>query len=165
MAGVLPARLATRQRLALGTIIVAFVSILQIVQVDMWTFIFPWPMALLWAVCGWSGLGVSIGTSLILAALGLWVDVLTGSTLGTWAAIALITHGLTVLAARFLGTGNGGPVINCAVSGFIMICVMMFFTMWQNNGFDPLGIILPVLMAIALYVAVGRWFELSEDET
>jgi hypothetical protein len=165
MAGVMPARLATRQRLALGTVIVALVSILQIVQLNLWTFIFPWPLALLWAACGWSGLGVNIGTSLTLTGLGLWVDVLTGSTLGTWAAIGLITHGLTVLAARFLGTGSAGPVVNCAVSGFIMICVMMIFTLWQNEGFDPFGIIVPVLMAIALYVLVGRWFELSEDET
>jgi hypothetical protein len=165
MAGPLPARLAPRQKLALGTFIVALVSVLQIVQVDMWTFIFPWPIALLWAVSGWSGLGISIGTSFILAGLGLWVDVLTGSTLGTWAAIALITHGLTVLAARFLGTGSAGPVINCAVSGFMMICVMLFFSLWQNKGFDPIGIIVPVMVAIALYVFVEQWFELSEDET
>jgi hypothetical protein len=165
VSSILPGRLATRQRLAVGAVLVALTSALQVIPFEFGVFHAPWPLALLWAVCGWSGLGINIGVSLILMVLGLWADVLTGATLGTWSSIGLMTYGLNLLAARFLGTGGAGPAMNCALCGIIMICVMLVFAIWQNKGIDLIGIVIPVLTAILPYFWLARWFELSEDET
>jgi hypothetical protein len=163
--GILPSRLVTRQRLAIGTLLIAVISMCQLLRFELWSLGSPWPIALLWAACGWTGLGVSVGTASILFALGLWMDILTGATLGTWAFVGLATHGLSLLSARFLGTGSASPIVNCALSGVIMTSVMIVFALWQNKGIDLIGSVLPVLGAIVLYFWVGRWFELSEDET
>jgi hypothetical protein len=163
--GILPGRLATRQRLAVGTLIVAGVSLFQLIPFELWVFGSPWPIAILWAACGWTGLGISAGTSLILMGLGLWFDILTGSALGSWAVIGLATHGLSHLSSRFLGTGGASPIVNCALTGVMMICVMVVFALWQNRGIDLIGIVTPVVSAVALYFFVSRWFELFEDDT
>lgn len=165
MVNVLPARPATRQRLAIGSLLVVLVSLFQLIGLEIPVIGSPWPIALLWAACGWAGLGVSIAPSILLMLLGLWVDVVTGATPGTWATIGLATYGLTLLGARFLGTDSAGPLMNCALSGLFMICVMVVFSLWQNKGIDLIGTIIPVFSAVLLYVLVRKWFELSEDES
>jgi hypothetical protein len=149
--GNLPVRLSAPKGLAAGALIVVLVSLLNLVPFEIEYVGSPWPLALLWPVCGWAGHGVSIKIALILFALGLWLDILTGTALGTWVFIGLSTYGLTL--------------VNCAVSGATMVFVMALFALWQNKGIDVVGMIVPVLTAIALYFFVGNWFELSEDET
>jgi hypothetical protein len=163
--GNLPVRLSAPKGLAAGALIVVLVSLLNLVPFEIEYVGSPWPLALLWPVCGWAGHGVSIKIALILFALGLWLDILTGTALGTWVFIGLSTYGLTLLSARFLGMNGAGPMVNCAVSGATMVFVMALFALWQNKGIDLVGMIVPVLTAIALYFFVGNWFELSEDET
>jgi FtsH-binding integral membrane protein len=90
---------------------------------------------------------------------------LTGTIFGTWALLATITHGLTLLGARYLGSSGVGPVGNCAISGAIMFGVMAFYGVWQHQSFDLIGSVLPILSAVLLYRFVANWFELSEDET
>jgi hypothetical protein len=163
--GILPSRLVTRQKLLTGSLVVMAVSVLQLIGFDLWIFGSPWPIALLWAACGWAGLGPNMATAGLLFALGIWVDVLTGSVVGTWAFIALLTHGVTLLSARFFGTGALSPLVNCALGGIVMICIIAVFSFWQHKGIDLFGALTPILSSIAFYFLVSSWFELSEDET
>jgi hypothetical protein len=158
-------RLVTRQRLLVSSAIVLLVSLFQLMAFDMWIFGSPWPIPLLWAACGWAGLGASAGTATLLFALGLWFDVVTGSSLGTWAAITLVTHAVTLLSARFLGADGASAMVHCALSGFVMLIVMAIFSIWQNGTISLVGMLTPIVTTIALYRLVGRWFELAEDET
>jgi hypothetical protein len=163
--GILPGRPATRQRLFVASLIVVVGSFLNLIPLEFGPFGSPWPIVLLWAVCGWSGLGASLATSCLLFGLGLWVDLLTGTLFGTWALLATITHGLTLVGARYLGSSSVGPLVNCAISGVIMLAVMALFGLWQHKSFDLIGSVLPILSAVLLYRFVASWFELSEDET
>jgi hypothetical protein len=164
MSDILPMRRATRQRLAVGTLIVVLVSLLHLVSVNLGIFGSLWPIPLLWAACGWSGLGANAGTAVLLFGLGLWFDVLTGSNFGTWAMIGLGTHIVMLLASRFLGLGSVSNVVNCALSGFFMLCVMILLSLIQNTGMNLAGMMTPLITTISLYFFVGKWFELSEDE-
>jgi hypothetical protein len=164
MAALLPRRLITRQRLAIGTLIVASVSLLQLISLEVWILGSLWPIGLLWAACGWTGLGANIATAFAMFCLGLWLDLLTGAALGTWAFIGVATLGLSLLSAHFLGTGSARPVVNAAITGLIMLAVMFALAIWQNNGFDLLNMVMQTAVAIALYELVSKWFELSEDE-
>jgi hypothetical protein len=161
----MPGRLATRQRLFVGAMLVVAASLLNLIAVEFGPLGSPWPIALLWAACGWAGLGPNVTTAGLLFVLGVWVDVLTGAPLGTWALVTLSTHGITILLARFQGTGNLGYVGNASVSGFVMILISVVINFWRYGHFYLLGFILPVGCAIAIYHLVGRFFELSEDET
>jgi hypothetical protein len=163
--GILPGRLATRQRLLVGAMIVAGTSLLNLIAFELGPFGSPWPIALLWAVCGWTGLGPNVATSFLLFILGLWVDTLTGAQLGTWAFVALISHSVLLLFARFLGTGTLGRVGSSVVCGGVMFVVMLALGFWQHGGFYILGLLLPLIIAVALYRFVGGVFELSEDAT
>lgn len=165
MIGILPGRLATRQRLIAGAALVAGTSLLNLIAFELGPFGSPWPIALLWAVCGWAGLGPNVATSCLLFVLGLWVDALTGAQLGSWAFVALISHGLLLVFARFLGTGNLGRVGSSVVSGVIMLFVMVALGFWRHGSLYILGLLLPLIIAVALYRFVGGVFELSEDAT
>jgi hypothetical protein len=165
MSDILPVRRATRQRLVLGGLICALMSLLQLVGLNLGIFGSLWPIPLLWAACGWSGLGVNMGAAVMLFALGLWFDVLTGSRFGTWSVVALATYGLTLLSEQFLGTGAGSSLITCALSGFFMLCVMTLMGLMQNTGVNLVGMITPLLTTILLYSFVEKWFDLSEEET
>jgi hypothetical protein len=163
--GILPGRLATRQRLIIGALVVAFVSIFNLIAVDLGPiFGSPWPIALLWAICGWSKLGANLSTGCLIFVLGCWLDVLTGSSLGTWPCIGLVTLCLTLAANNFLGLGSLSPVASCAVSGFFMLIVMSILSLWQSQQLYFLGSITSIFSAVAIYFAIWEQFELSEDE-
>jgi hypothetical protein len=163
--GILPGRLATRQRLFIGAMVVVGTSLLNLIAVEAGPFGSPWPIALLWAACGWAGLGPNVTTAGLLFVLGLWVDALTGAPMGTWALVTLLTHGLTILSARFLGVGNLGYVGNASISGLFMILISILVSVLRGTSFYLIGMISPVLGAIVVYHFLGRLFELSEDET
>jgi hypothetical protein len=164
--GILPGRLATRQRLIIGALIVAAVSILNLVTLDVGPiFGSPWPIALLWAVCGWSKLGANLATASLIFALGCWVDMLTGSVLGTWACAGLLTMALTLAASKYVGLSGLNPVMSCAVSGFFLGIILPALGLLQNQQSNFLGNILSIMTAIGLYQVVSKFFELSEDET
>jgi hypothetical protein len=163
--GILPGRIVTRQRLLVGVLIVAGASLFNLIALEIGPFGSPWPLALLWVVCGWSGLGPNVTTATLLFALGLWVDVLTGSPLGTWAAIVLISHAISLAMTRFLGTGSLGRMGSAILTGAVMLLVMLVVGFWRDRSFYVLGAVLPLIGAIGLYPFVGDLFELSEDET
>ncbi len=165
MIGIWPGRLATRQRLISGALLVVGTSLLNLIALEVGPFGSPWPVALLWAACGWSGLGPNVTTAGLLFLLGLWVDVLTGAQLGTWPLVTLLTHGIVMLLTRFLGAGNAGYLGNASTAGFVMIVTTIVIGFWRGAHFYVLGAILPVVSAVLLYHFVGRFFELSEDET
>jgi hypothetical protein len=164
--GILPGRLATRQRLMIGALIVVIVSILNLVTLDAGPiFGSPWPIALVWAVCGWSKLGANLATASLIFALGCWVDLLTGSVLGTWACAGLITMALTLGASTYLGLNGLSPVMSCTVSGFFLLIVLAILGLLQNQQSYFFGNILSIMTAIGLYPLISKFFELSEDET
>jgi hypothetical protein len=163
--GILPGRQATRQRLLVGGLIVAGISVLNLIALEVGPFGSPWPVALLWAACGWAGLGPNVTTAGLLFLLGIWVDALTGAPLGTWAAIALLTHAILIVMIRFLGIGNLGRIGNASVAALVMFLCMLGVGVWQSGSFYFLGAVLPIVSAVILYQLVGQFFELSEDET
>jgi rod shape-determining protein MreD len=163
--GILPGRLATRQRLFVGALLVMAVSLFNLIALELGPFGSPWPIALLWPICGWVGLGPNVTTAGLLFGLGLWVDVLTGAPLGSWAFIALLTLGVLLLLVRFVGFGGLGPAASAIVTGVIMAITMILFGVWRGAGFYVLGSLLPLLTAVAAYPFVRKLFELSEDET
>ena len=164
MIGIFPDRVVARQRLLIGTIIVAATSLLNLIPLEFGILGSPWPVGLLWAICGWSGLGPNLTTATLLFFLGLWVDILTAATLGTWAFIALSTHAATLVTAQYLGTNGLGRIGSIAVSGTIMLLIMTVFQLWRGSNFFFVGTILTIVSAIGLYHYVGFIFELCEDE-
>ncbi len=165
MIGLLPGRLATRQRLLVGTLLVAGTNLLSLAPLDIGPFGSPWPIGLLWAACGWAGLGPNVTTASLLFFLGFWADATTGAQLGTWSAVALLTHGITCLLARFVGLSGLGLIGKASVVGFAMVvCIFVLSALQGTNG-SPLGALLSVITAILLYRLVGKFFELREDET
>jgi hypothetical protein len=163
--GIMPGRQATRQRLLIGAVIVAGTSLFNLIALEFGPLGSPWPIALLWAACGWAGLGPNASTAGLLFALGLWVDVLTGAPLGTWAVIALITHAITLVMARFIGTSSFGPLGSVIVSACVMLLAMVTIGLWRDGSFYFLGALLSLVTAVSCYPLVSRFFELSEDET
>jgi hypothetical protein len=161
---VLPARRATRQRLGIGIGIILLGSLLHLASFDLWVFGSPWPLPLLWAACGWAGLGAQVGSAAILFVLGLWFDLLTGARLGTWAVISLSTYMLTLVSARLIGSGESAPILNCAVSGLLMMCAMTIVSLMQATPISLIPMLIPILTTIALYPFIAKWFELFEDE-
>jgi hypothetical protein len=164
MALFLPERFVTRQRLLTSSLIVLVVSMMSLLSLTLGPFGSPWPIAILWAICGWAGLGPNSATSLLMLVLGLWVDVLSGTHLGTWAFVALGSFVLSLLAQNFFGLGNLRPLVKCAVCGVIMMIVMIGFELAQHQRLVILDAILPVLTATILYPLVDKWFDLSEDD-
>lgn len=165
MIGILPGRNATRQRLILGAGVVALASVLQLISIDLGqTFGSPWPIALLWAACGWSKLGPNLATSFLIFMLGCWVDLLTGSVLGTWAFAGLATLGLTIASIKYLGLSGMSSVVGCAVSGFFMLVIVAAIGVWQTQSFYLLGNIVSVGVAVVLYIPLRKLFEVSEEE-
>lgn len=165
MIGIWPGRLATRQRLIAGAMLVFGVSLLNLIALEVGPFGSPWPIAILWAACGWAGLGPNVTTAGLLFLMGLWVDVLTGAQLGTWPLVTLLTHGIVMLLARFFWARTSGHVGNASIAGFVMIFISVVISLWRGANFYVLGAILPVVSAIVLYHFVGPLFQLSEDET
>lgn len=165
MIGILPGRLATRQRLFVGVVIVAITSLLNLIAVELGPFGSPWPIALLWAASGWAGLGPNVTTAALLFSLGLWVDVLVGTPFGTWSGVTLLTHGIVILMARYLGTSNLGRLGRAIICACVMLLVMTLIGLWQGGGINFLSAILPLGVAVGLNIFVGKFFELSEGET
>ena len=164
MIGILPARLATRQRLLLGTLVVAAVNLLSLVPLELGPFGSPWPIGLLWAACGWAGLGANVTTASALFVLGLWADALSGAPFGTWSAVALLTHGITILLLQYVGLANLGKIGNSMVSGAIMLFCLVAVALLRDAKFYLLGAILPIVSAVLIYRFTGNLFELKEDE-
>jgi hypothetical protein len=162
--GILPGRLATRQRLFVGAMLIIGVSFLELIPVELGPFGSPWPIALLWPVCGWSGLGPNVTTAGLLFLLGLWVDMLTGAQFGTWSLIALSSHALVLVLAPFLGTRNFGRISRASLTGLVFLVMMLLFSLWRNTGFNIVSSLLPLIIAIITYRSVGKLFDLSEDE-
>ena len=165
MIGILPGRLATRQRLFTGAILVAGISLLNLIPLEFGPFGSPWPIALLWAACGWAGLGPNLTAAGLLFILGLWIDALSGTPLGLWSSVALLTTAVTIGLSQYLGLGSLGRLGNAGVSGIAMLVIMVIANLWRGAHFYLLGAVLPIVTAIIAYQFVGRLFELSEDET
>jgi hypothetical protein len=164
--GIWPSRLPTQQRLLGGAGLVAVVSLLNLIAVDLGqVFGSPWPVALMWAICGWAALGPNVGVAFLLFVLGLWADVLSGAALGTWSALALITYGLTLLVEHYLGTAELAPLASCAVTGLLMLSVMALFGVLQNQQLNLVGNLTSICLSVGLYHFVSKYFELPEDET
>jgi hypothetical protein len=163
--GIMPGRLVTRQRLFVGALFVMGISLLNLIGLELGPFGSPWPIALLWPVCGWAGLGPNLTTASLLFFLGLWVDVLTGAHLGSWTFVALLTHSVLLLVARFVGLGGLSRTINSIICGVIMLLIMIVLGIVRGTGLYLLGSLLPIASAIGMYYFVGQLFELKEDET
>ncbi len=149
----------------IGALVVALVSILNLIALDLWFgFGSPWPIAMLWAVCGWSKLGANLATACLIFVLGCWIDLLTGSALGTWAFTGLATLAIMLAADAFLGVGSVGPVVSCSLAGAVMILIMTLVGYWQSQQFYFLGNVASIAVAISLYPFVFKLFELTEDE-
>lgn len=148
-----------------GAFLVVAVSILNLIALEIGPLGSPWPIALLWPICGWAGLGPNVTTASLLFGLGLWVDILTGAPLGTWAFIALVSHGVILTLARFVGTRSLGRLSNGVIASIAMAITMILFGLWRDTGFYVVGSILPLVTAVIFYHFFGKVFELAEDET
>ncbi len=164
MIGILPGRLATRQRLFVGAILVMGLSTLDLIPLELGLLGSVWPIVLLWPVCGWAGLGPNVTTAGLLFLLGLWVDTLTGAQFGTWSFIALLSHACVLVQARVLGTRNLGRISRATLAGVVLFLVMLLFALWRNIGFNIMSAIVPITVAIFCYQRVGQLYDLSEDE-
>jgi hypothetical protein len=162
--GILPGRLATRQRLMVGALLVMGVSLLNLIPLNLGPFGSVWPLALLWPVWGWAGLGPNATTAGLLFILGLWVDFLTGAHLGTWATVALTSHGLILLLTRFVGLASFGPVAGACIGGAVLALVIFVFGAWHTGSFVGLSMSFQIIAAIGLYRVLWPIFELEEDE-
>ncbi|MCU0881906.1 MAG: hypothetical protein MUF14_04470, partial [Hyphomonadaceae bacterium] len=77
--------------------IVVCASLLNLVPVSLGMFGAPWPLALIWAACGWLSLGPNAGVAALLFGLGLFLDWISAAPLGAWAFCGLITHAAGLL--------------------------------------------------------------------
>jgi hypothetical protein len=164
--GIMPGRLATRQRLIVGALLVAIVSTLNLIAADLWAgFGSPWPIALLWAVCGWSKLGANLATAILIFLLGCWIDLLTGSVLGTWALTGLATLGMILLGETLLGIRGLSPFASCGLAGACMILVISLLGFWHNQQIQLQANLVAIGGSVLIYQIVYKLFVLVEDET
>jgi rod shape-determining protein MreD len=160
----LPARPEARRRLAWSTGLVAALSLLNLVPVSFGMLGSPWPLVLLWPICGWTSLGPSLVAAFLLFCLGLWVDVITGGPLGMWALVALGAHGLLLLLGRLMNiAGLDAPVKMALTTGLtIVMCVLV--GLLESQPIGVAAMIVPCLGASLTYRFVRHWFEFEEDE-
>jgi cell shape-determining protein MreD len=164
MVAILPKRAVTRQRVLFGSFLVALTSLLSVGAFNVGPFGAPWPLAILWAICGWVSFGPNSMTAVLMLILGLWIDVLSGTRLGSWAFVALASFAFALLAQHFVGLGNYQSLFKAAICGAIMLVVIIGFELGQRQRLEIFGAILPIFTATLLYPFVARWFDLSEDE-
>lgn len=148
-----------------GALLVAAVSLLQLVPLNMGGFLGSfWPLAYLWAICGWSGLGLRVTSALAIFALGVWLDSLTGAPLGTWPFIGLASYGLTLLSDNFLVTFDLGPLGACTLTAAFMLVMMLLWSLLRDHHLHILSMLPAIIGAVALYPLFAPLFELAEDE-
>jgi hypothetical protein len=158
-------RWSVRRRFLLGALLVAAVSLLQLIQLGFGGFSGSfWPLAYLWAICGWSGLGPRVTSAVAIFALGVWLDSLTGAPLGTWPLIGLASHGLTLLSDNFLVTLDLGPLGACALTACFMLVMMMLWGLLRDHQWHILSMLPATIGAVALYPLFAPLFEMAEDE-
>lgn len=167
MSSLIPARPAARRRLWSGAALVAAACLPAAMPVEFGSFGSPWPLVLIWPALGWAALGPMALSAVLLFALGVWLDVLSGAPLGSWAFVVLVAHasallqrrGLTVMPV-FAGNGLGA----CAGVALVACLAALGLNLATGSASGWMALILPCIGAVALHPFVARWFEF-EDET
>lgn len=118
----------------------------------------PWPLALIWAACGWLSLGPNAGVAALLFGLGLFLDWISAAPLGAWAFCGLITHAAGLLQHRFLGRLEPDGPGQALFSGLTMIVAGLFVSLLLGQPMAVLAMIVPVITGTLLYGLVARWF-------
>jgi hypothetical protein len=147
VSSLIPARPTARRKLWWGAVIVMIASLPSAAPFNVGPFGTPWPLALIWAALGWASLGPMVVSGVLLFALGLWLDALTGAPLGSWAFVALVAHGSALLQRRgltlvplFVGHGIGA----CAGVALAAAAAALVLNFARGSDLGWLALILPL---------------------
>jgi hypothetical protein len=154
----IPPRADDRRKLLAGAGIVVLVSLLNLAPVSLGVFGAPWPLALLWAACGWLSLGPNAGVALLLLLLGLFLDWISAAPLGAWAFCGLITHIAGLAQHRFIVRLDADGPGQALICGVTMVIAGLFVSLLLGQPIASLAMIVPVLTGTLLYGVVARWF-------
>lgn len=152
-------------RYIFGTLTVLLTTYIGIIWVSPYPLYDFWPVAGLWAAVGWGGNRLGILPVILLVAIGLSVDLVSGAPVGCWPAVFLLAYLVTSIFRRRSMTDAIG-VIRFA-GDLIAFVVAFIFARWLIGAYlgsvDTREIIGGFLSAALLFFPLRLLFRPSSD--
>jgi cell shape-determining protein MreD len=149
----------------IGAAIVIAVQVLILVPLNLGFLGSPWPIAIIWAIAGWSVLGPDWRIGALLFLLGLLTDAICSTNIGTNALIYLLTYGATLMFSKTFGFTAKGEWVEGAIIVGIYLFAALITGILIGSLPNLIRMFVPALLSIALYPFMARFFIVTRDVT
>lgn len=148
-----------------GTLAILLLAYLGLLWVSSSPYYSFWPLAGLWAAVGWGGNRLAIIPVVLLVAMGLAMDLISGAPIGCYAAIFLVGY---LVASVFRKRATTDPTGLIRFVGDCAAFVAAFlFARWMIGAYlgsvDTREIVGGFLSAIILFFPLRSLFRASRD--
>jgi len=146
-----------------GAGIVAFVQLLSLAPISLGFLGSPWPFAIIWAISGWSVLGPDWRIGGIIFFLGLLMDIICGTNLGTNALMYLITYGGVLFISKSFGFLPRGEWMEAAIIVGLFVFGALITGVLTGEIPNLIRMLAPAIFSIALYPIIARFFLVTRE--